>query len=176
VFLQILDDGRVTDGQGRTVNFSNTLIVMTSNLGSHIILGERNPVVRDAKIQELLRTSFKPEFLNRIDESIIFNSLTKDDINKIIYNEVDQVRKRLVEIGYKLEIDTNAVEFLAKEGYDENYGARPLARTIQRYVEDQIADEILSSNINEGETIKITFDTDKSEIIVKSEKAEKPKK
>ena len=89
---------------------------------------------------------------------------------------MDQVRKRLVEIGYKLEIDTNAVEFLAKEGYDENYGARPLARTIQRYVEDQIADEILSSNINEGETIKITFDTDKSEIIVKSEKPEKPKK
>ena len=189
IMLQIFDEGVITDGLGRKINFKNALIIMTSNIGVKELnqfgksIGFETPSTianEEARnhsiIEKALKKKFKPEFLNRIDESIIFNSLTKDDINKIIYNEVDQVRKRLVEIGYKLEIDTNAVEFLAKEGYDENYGARPLARTIQRYVEDQIADEILSSNINEGETIKITFDTDKSEIIVKSEKPEKPKK
>ena len=189
IMLQIFDEGVITDGLGRKINFKNALIIMTSNIGVKELnqfgksIGFETPSTianEEARnhsiIEKALKKKFKPEFLNRIDESIIFNSLTKDDINKIIYNEVDQVRKRLVEIGYNLEIDTNAVEFLAKEGYDENYGARPLARTIQRYVEDQIADEILSSNINEGETIKITFDTDKSEIIVKSEKPEKPKK
>jgi len=188
IMLQLFDEGQLTDGLGRKVNFKNALIILTSNVGvkelntfgktigfetATTIAGEdaRNRSI----IEKALKKKFKPEFLNRIDESIVFNSLKPEDINKIIYNEVAEVQKRLEEVGYKLEIEKEAVEFLAKEGYDENYGARPLARTIQRYVEDQVADEILSGNVKEGEIIKISFDSDKNEIAIKSDKTKSKK-
>ena len=188
LMLQLFDEGHLTDGLGRKVNFKNALIILTSNVGvkelntfGKTIGFETNNTLasEDARnrgiIEKALKKKFKPEFLNRIDESIVFNSLKPEDINKIIYNEVAEVQKRLEEVGYKLEIEKEAVEFLGKEGYDENYGARPLARTIQRYVEDQVADEILNENVKEGETIKIAFDSDKNEIIIKSDKAKSKK-
>lgn len=171
ILLQLLDEGHLTDGLGRKVNFKNALIIMTSNIGvkevnsfgknmgfdtASSILSEENKA-REI-IDKALKKKFKPEFLNRIDEAIIFNSLTGEDISKIIHLEIDSLAKRLAELNYKLKISKEAVDFLAKEGYDETYGARPLARTIQHYVEDVIADEILSNVVPDGTTINIGFD------------------
>ena len=130
------------------------------------IVNEENKA-RDI-IEKALKKKFRPEFLNRIDEAIIFRSLTEEDIHKIIYLEVESLEKRLNELNFKLKITKEAVEFLAKQGYDEAYGARPLARAIQHYVEDAIADEILNGAIKEGETISIDLDKDKQEITIKS--------
>ena len=184
ILLQLLDEGQLTDGLGRKVNFKNTLIILTSNLGVSELntfgksLGfETNATVANEEartrgiIEKALKKKFKPEFLNRIDESIIFNSLNQEDIHKIIYMELAKLEARLNEVHFKLDIDKDAVDFLAKEGYDEVYGARPLARTIQKYVEDQVADEILGGNINEGETIKVKFNKSKNEIFVKTKKS-----
>lgn len=184
ILLQLLDDGQLTDGLGRKVNFKNTLIILTSNLGVRELnnfgktLGfETSATIanEDARakaiIEKALKNKFKPEFLNRIDESIIFNNLKEEDIHKIIYLELAKLEARLNEVHFKLDIDKEAVEFLAKEGYDEVYGARPLARTIQKYVEDPVADEILSGNINEGETIKVKFNKTKNEIFIKTKKS-----
>lgn len=183
LLLQLLDEGQLTDGHGRKVNFKNTLIILTSNIGVSELnsmgkgLGfSTNATIAndEARVQSILlkalKKKFKPEFLNRIDDSIIFNSLTSEDINKIIYNEIGKLELKINEIGYKLKINKDAIEFIAKEGYDENYGVRPLARTIQRLVEDPIADELLSGNVVEGDTIKITLDKVKNEIVLKTTK------
>ena len=153
VFLQILDDGRVTDGQGRTINFSNTLIVMTSNLGSQIILGERNPVVRDAKIQELLRGSFKPEFLNRIDEVVVFDHLEKKDLSHIVEHYVDKLNKQLKDRDLTLKLTENAKTQLLEEGYDPDYGARPMKRVFQKRIQDKLALELLKGGMKPGELL-----------------------
>jgi ATP-dependent Clp protease ATP-binding subunit ClpC len=181
LLLQLLDEGHMTDGLGRKINFKNALIIMTSNIGvkevnsfgkslgfetAASIVNEENKA-RDI-IEKALKKKFRPEFLNRIDEAIIFRSLTEEDIHKIIYLEVESLEKRLNELNFKLKITKEAVEFLAKQGYDEAYGARPLARAIQHYVEDAIADEILNGAIKEGETISIDLDKDKQEITIKS--------
>lgn len=186
LLLQLLDEGQLTDGLGRKVNFKNTLIILTSNIGvkelntfgknlgfetSSSIANEEAKA--HAIIEKALKKKFKPEFLNRIDESIVFNGLKEDDIHKIIYKEIEKLEERIGEVGYKLRINKAAIDFLAKEGYDETYGARPLTRTIQRYVEDPIADEILSGNVNEGDVIKITFDKVKNEIVLKTDKTSK---
>jgi ATP-dependent Clp protease ATP-binding subunit ClpC len=186
ILLQILDEGHVTDGMGRRVNFKNTLIILTSNVGvkelsqfgTSIGFQTSSMVTNEDEraksiIEKALKKKFKPEFLNRIDESIIFNGLKLDDIQKIIHNEIAKLESRIGEVGYKIKLTKTAIEFLAKEGYHEEYGARPLARTIQRYVEDPIADEILSGNVKDGDTIKITFDKTKNEIVVKSDKTTK---
>ncbi len=180
ILLQMLDEGQLTDGLGRKVNFKNALIILTSNIGVRELSSfgknmgfETSATIANeeararAIIEKALKKKFKPEFLNRIDESIIFNGLKQDDIHKIIYKEIEKLENRIGEIGYKLKINKDAIEFLAKEGYDEAYGARPLARTIQRYVEDQVADEILSGNVKNGDILKISFDKSKNEIIVK---------
>ena len=156
VFLQILDDGRVTDGQGRTVNFTNTLIVMTSNLGSQIILGEKNPVLRDAKIQEVLRASLKPEFLNRIDEIITFSHLEKADLSKIISIYIDKLNAQLKDREIKIELTPRAKEQLCDEGYDADYGARPMKRVFQKRIQDKLSIELLKGKLH-GE-VKIDFD------------------
>jgi ATP-dependent Clp protease ATP-binding subunit ClpC len=170
ILLQLLDEGHLTDGLGRKVNFKNALIIMTSNIGvkeanafgkpmgfepDSMIINEESKV-RNI-IEKALKKKFKPEFLNRIDETIVFNSLKREDIGKIIYVELAKLEKRLEEMKYKLKVSESAIEFLAKEGYDEAYGARPLARTIQHYIEDAVADEILNENIKEGETISIDY-------------------
>jgi ATP-dependent Clp protease ATP-binding subunit ClpC len=178
-----LDEGQLTDGLGRKVNFKNALIILTSNIGvkevnsfgknmgfetAASIVNEENKA-RDI-IEKALKKKFRPEFLNRIDEAIIFRGLTEEDIHKIIYLEVENLEKRLLEMNFKLKISKEAVDFLAKQGYDEAYGARPLARAIQHYVEDAVADEILNGNIKEGETITIGFEKEREEITVKSNK------
>jgi ATP-dependent Clp protease ATP-binding subunit ClpC len=186
LLLQMLDEGQLTDGLGRKVNFKNALIILTSNIGVKELNTFGKSIGFDtgfsianeeararAIIEKALKKKFKPEFLNRIDESIVFNGLKEEDIHKIIYKEIEKLESRVLELGNKLKINKVAIEFLAKEGYDEAYGARPLTRTIQHYVEDPIADEILSGNVKEGDVIKITFDKTKNEIVVKSDKTAK---
>jgi ATP-dependent Clp protease ATP-binding subunit ClpC len=186
LLLQLLDEGMLTDGIGRKVNFKNALIILTSNIGIKestefgTTMGfetSKNGNTNKAQeiIEKALKKKFKPEFLNRIDEAIIFNSLNKEDINKIINLEILNLEKRIGEMNYKLKITKEAINFLAEEGYDEVYGARPLARAIQHHVEDQIADEILNGNIIEGETINISFDKTENRIVVKGGKPPKTK-
>ena len=143
IFLQVLDDGRITDGQGRTVNFSNTLIIMTSNLGSDVILNEKNPVIRDSKLQEILRGSFKPEFLNRIDEVVTFDHLQKIDLEAILKNMIVGINHQLAEKGFVLRLTPAATTQLLEEGYDPDFGARPMKRVFQKRIQDLIAMELL---------------------------------
>jgi len=150
IFLQVLDDGRITDGQGRTVNFANTLIIMTSNLGSDVILNEKNPVIRDSRLQEILRASFKPEFLNRIDEVVTFDHLVKGDIDQILGIMVRSLNKQLAEKGMMLELTGTAKERLLEEGYDPDFGARPMKRVFQKRVQDILAMEMLKGSIKAG--------------------------
>ena len=183
VLLQLLDEGHLTDGLGRKVNFKNTLIIMTSNIGVKEVSSfgktmgfqtASNILIEESRSREIiekaLKKKFKPEFLNRIDEAIVFNSLSEEDIHKIITLEINKLEERITELNFKLKISKESIEFLGKIGYDETYGARPLNRAIQHYIEDPIADEILNGNINEGETINITFNKEKQELIIKPSK------
>jgi len=180
ILLQVLDEGQLTDSFGRKINFKNCLIILTSNVGAKELnsfgksMGfQTDSVIANEEersrtiIEKALKKKFKPEFLNRIDEIIVFNSLKEEDIHKIIYNEIDKLKERVLEMGYNFKINKSAIEFVAKNGYDEAYGARPLNRAIQRYIEDPMADEILNGNFKEGETINITFDKTKNEIVIK---------
>jgi ATP-dependent Clp protease ATP-binding subunit ClpB len=159
--LQLLDDGRLTDGQGRTVDFRNTVVIMTSNLGSELWLSavedksQVKEVSRD-QINKLLQAHFRPEFLNRVDEIVVFHPLTKSDLAEIVDIQLAKVSALLRERGLTLEVDPSAREYLAEEGYDPDFGARPLKRTIQREVQDPLAIKVVSGEIGEGDTVKIT--------------------
>jgi len=155
VFLQVLDDGRLTDGQGRVVDFKNVIVIMTSNLGSELILGEENSQTIKAKLLELLKQNFRPEFLNRIDETVIFNRLGKAEIAKIVDIQLQLLRSRLVERKIELRFTNAAKELLAERGYDPLFGARPLKRTIQSDLENPLAKAIISGMFKEGDTITI---------------------
>jgi len=162
VLLQVLDDGRLTDGQGRVVDFKNTIIIMTSNLGSDLILnaGENGKNLSEIKkdIDVLLKSTFRPEFLNRIDEIVMFNRLSKDVISGIVINQLERVAKRLEDRHIKLEFDKNAVDFLCTVGYDPNFGARPVKRAVQNYVENPLAKELLVGKFGENSIVKVTSD------------------
>jgi len=166
VLLQILDDGRLTDGQGRTVDFKNTLIIMTSNLGSQWIqdLGEKEYQEMQTKVMEIVRSSFKPEFLNRIDEIIIFHSLGKEAIKKIVEIQLGLLNSRLAERKLSVKLDDAAKELLVEKGFDPVYGARPLKRVIQRMIQDPLALKLLSGDFSEGDSITITVDPQSHEI------------
>ena len=153
VLLQILDDGRITDGQGRTVDFKNTIIIMTSNLGSDHILD--NEINAHELVLNELRSTFKPEFINRIDEIIIFNSLSKNTINDILDKIIKEIEYRLKDKDLHLSITNKAKEYIINESYDEKYGARPIKRYVQRNIETLIAKEIVNDNIKYGSNIKI---------------------
>ena len=168
ILLQILDEGRLTDSFGRRVDFRNTILIMTSNIGAEYwrkqtTLGFRSEKEEvdyetiKAKLMEEVKRTFKPEFLNRIDEIIVFHPLTREDLQKIVEIEINEVRKRLVEQGYFLELTPEAKEFLIDKGFDPILGARPLRRAIQRYVEDPLAEEIIAGKFKTGETIKIVL-------------------
>ncbi len=159
VLLQVLDDGRITDGQGRTVNFKNTVLIMTSNIGSVEILNEENPEQREAKVNEVLRESFRPEFLNRIDEKIIFDRLSEGDLSNIIRLQLDLVEERLRKQNIGIEFDSDAVGYLAAEGFDPVYGARPLKRAIQKNILDPMSINILNGEFEEGDEVCISLDT-----------------
>lgn len=153
VLLQLLDDGRLTDGQGRTVDFRNTLVIMTSNLGSSLWLGEKK--VSREEVVHTLQDNFKPEFLNRIDEIIVFHPLAKEELSHIVGIQLQRVEKLLEERGYKLVISDTAQAYLADVGYDADFGARPLKRAIQRELQDPLAMKLLNGDFHPGETIRV---------------------
>ena len=159
ILLQILDDGRITDGQGRTVDFKNTIIVMTSNLGSEYIL-ENNTNSKQMVMSEL-KSTFKPEFINRIDEIIIFNSLSKEVVKEILDKIINDTEKRLINKNLKLIITDKAKDYIINSSYDEKYGARPIKRFVQKNIETLIAENIINDNIKYGDTITIDLDNDK---------------
>ena len=179
LLLQALDDGKMTDSLGRNIDFKNTIIIMTSNIGARQLqdfgtgvgFGTKNRTENDQNntksvIQNALKKSFAPEFLNRIDDVVIFNSLNKDDIVKIIDIELDKLFKRINSLGFKVELTKKAKIFVADKGYDEKYGARPLNRAIQKHIEDPLAEEIIQKNVKEGDLIKIDLDTKTEKILV----------
>ena len=169
ILLQILDDGRITDSQGRTVDFKNTIIILTSNLGSQYLLdgitpdGEISDAAR-AQVNELLKRSFRPEFLNRLDEIITFDQLDLNAIKQIVDIELKGLYKRVGELGYALQLSDAAKEFVAKKGYDVQFGARPLKRAIQNYVEDGLSERILSGEMKEGDSILVNLTEDGSNL------------
>ena len=157
VLLQVLDDGRMTDGKGRTVSFKNTIMIMTSNLGSHLImeLGQSDPEEMRRQVDELLHRQFRPEFLNRVDEIITFQGLTQKDLLQIVDIQVARMATRLKERKFSVELTEEAKLFLVDTGYDPSYGARPLKRAIQRYIENPLALEILEGRFSEGDRVVI---------------------
>jgi ATP-dependent Clp protease ATP-binding subunit ClpB len=166
VLLQILDDGRLTDGQGRTVDFKNTIIIMTSNLGSQVIqeLGGRDDEKMRELVMEAVRAHFRPEFLNRVDETLIFHTLSLAQIKQIVEIQLKRLEKRLAEKKLSLAVTDKAKEFLAKEGYDPVFGARPLKRSIQRLLQDPLARRLLEREFTEGDTVKV--DAARGELIL----------
>jgi len=160
VLLQVLDDGRMTDGKGRTVDFTNTILIMTSNLGSSLIMKMAEEHAShhsiNQQIEEILHQQFKPEFLNRIDETIIFHSLSKENMMDIVDIQLEKLTSRLSDRDLQLLIDDPAKRFLVETGYNPLFGARPLKRTIQRQLEDHLAMMLLNGQLTEGETIKIS--------------------
>ncbi|MBE9216338.1 ATP-dependent chaperone ClpB [Plectonema cf. radiosum LEGE 06105] len=165
IMLQILDDGRVTDSQGRTVDFKNTIIIMTSNIGSQFILdvagdNSRYEEMR-SRVMEAMRNSFRPEFLNRIDEIIFFHALEKSELRKIVLLQIERLRHRLSDRKMSLRLSDVAIDFLAEVGYDPVFGARPLKRAIQRELETQIAKSILRGEFNDGDTIFVDVENER---------------
>ena len=159
VLLQLLDDGRLTDGKGRTVDFKNTVVIMTSNLGSQFLTGDVTEGMR-RQVMDALREHFRPEFLNRVDEIIFFHALDREHLKQIIDIQLSGLIKRLEERKIRVELTDTAKEFLVREGYDPNYGARPLKRTIQRRVLDPLALRVLEGDFREGDTVVVDADGD----------------
>jgi len=187
MLLQVLDDGYLTDSLGRKIDFRNTIIIMTSNIGARklkdfgtgIGFGTASQKAQEddnarSVIENALKKSFAPEFLNRIDDVVIFNALEKEDINKIIDIELEKLLTRIEGLGYILTLTESAKNYIAEKGFDKQYGARPLKRAIQKYVEDALAEEIVASHLQEGDHIKIDLDTKTDELNISIEKAEKP--
>ncbi len=175
VFLQILDDGRLTDGQGRTVDFRNTIVIMTSNIGSHRILeyrgklGGAEEALMRATVMEELRAHFRPEFLNRVDETIVFHALSEEQLMEIVDIQLERVRARLAERRITLVLDAAAKRHLVKAGYDPAYGARPLKRTIQKELETPLGRKILAGDVKEGSTVHVGFNDITGELTFSSE-------
>ncbi len=168
LLLQILDDGRLTDSQGNTVSFQNTIIIMTSNAGSNLnnnSIGFGNETVDKGKIEDRLKDTFRPEFLNRVDEIIVFNSLNKEQLLQIVDLMLNDTKKVLLEKDITMEVSKVAKEYILEKGTNLKFGARPLRRAIQRYVEDEISEKILRGEIKNGQTIKIEYNSDKLEIV-----------
>ena len=185
LLLQALDDGHMTDSLGRKIDFKNTIIIMTSNIGTRQLkdFGQGVGFSTAAKqagaaahtrsvVQNALKKAFAPEFLNRIDDVILFNSLEREDIHNIIDIELKKVFQRVHDLGYKVTLSAKAKDFIADKGFDRQFGARPLKRAIQKYLEDPVAEEIINGNIKEGDTITVDYSEKKEEITVKV----KPKK
>jgi ATP-dependent Clp protease ATP-binding subunit ClpB len=163
VLLQVLDDGRLTDGQGRTVDFRNTLIIMTSNLGWEYLVnqpeGEDSDQVRE-QVMAIVRAHFRPEFLNRVDEIILFHRLKREHMGRIVDIQMQRLAKLLADRKITVQLDEAAKEWLGKKGYDPAYGARPLKRVIQKFVQDPLAGMLLEGKVHDGETVKISAGKD----------------
>jgi ATP-dependent Clp protease ATP-binding subunit ClpC len=189
MLLQVLDDGYLTDSLGRKIDFRNSIIIMTSNIGSRKLkdfgtgvgFGTASQKAQESAnarsvIENALKKSFAPEFLNRIDDVVVFNTLEKEDINKIIDIELEKLLERINELGYVLKLSKAAKDYIAEKGFDKQYGARPLKRAIQKYIEDALAEEIITSHIQSGDKIIMDLDKKNQELTIKIEKAEKPAK
>lgn len=188
LLLQALDDGQMTDSLGRKIDFKNTIIIMTSNIGARQLkdFGQGVGFTTSAKkeqeedhskgvIENALKKAFAPEFLNRIDDVIMFNSLSREDIHKIIDIELNSLYGRINGLGYIIKVTDEAKDFISDKGYDSQFGARPLKRAIQKYLEDPLAEEIIKSNLTEGDVIEVGFDKDKEEITINISKPKEPK-
>ena len=182
LLLQVLDEGRLTDSNGRVVNFRNTILIMTSNIGSRELedyghgigfeaAGKNIDTNRKAVVDKAIKKAFSPEFINRIDEQIYFKQLERQDIERIIDIELKQLRKRVADAGYRLHITPGAKCFIASEGFDPKYGARPLRRAIQNYVENPVAEFIISATLNreekaEGTALRICLNRSKDDTVI----------
>jgi len=188
MMLQVLDDGQLTDSFGRKVDFKNTIIIMTSNIGSRQLkdfgsgVGFNTQAKRSGKttyaqgvIENALKKAFAPEFLNRIDDVVVFNSLERDDIHKIIDIELKGLYGRIHQLGYKVRVTEKAKDFLVEKGWDPHFGARPLKRSIQKYIEDELAEEIIKTKLGEGDTIVIDYSKTAAKITIKIKKKTKKK-
>jgi len=186
ILLQVLDDGLLTDSYGRKIDFKNTIIIMTSNIGSRQLkdfgtgMGFNTTAKQASKntemkgvIENALKKTFAPEFLNRIDDVVMFNALERKDIHSIIDIELKHLYKRVKDLGYKLTLTTKAKDFIAEKGWDPHFGARPLKRAIQKYIEDELAEEIIKARVQEGDTIRIDYDTKKEKIKIGIRKPKK---
>jgi len=184
ILLQVLDDGILTDGLGRRVDFRNTIIIMTSNIGVRDLkdfgtgIGFASAQKRESEeeamkstIQNALKRAFSPEFLNRLDDVIVFNSLQRENIHKIIDITLKKLFDRIMQIGYNVELTDKAKDFIAEKGYDHQFGARPLNRAIQKYLEDPVAEEILRGEVEEGGTIMADYEGKGDVITIKVKKA-----
>ena len=189
MLLQVLDDGQLTDSFGRRVDFKNTIIIMTSNIGSRQLkdfgsgVGFNTQAKQSGRsshtqgvIENALKKAFAPEFLNRIDDVIIFNNLERDNIHKIIDIELQGLYSRIHQMGYKISVTTKAKDFLVEKGWDPHFGARPLKRSIQKYIEDELAEEIIKTKLKEGDTIVIDYSKTKEKITIKIRKKKPSKK
>jgi ATP-dependent Clp protease ATP-binding subunit ClpC len=182
----LLDDGTLTDSLGRKVDFKNTIVIMTSNIGSRQLkdfgtgVGFNTAAKVDNEgghsrsvIEGALKKAFAPEFLNRIDDVVIFNSLSREDIHKIIDIELNHLYKRVEDLGYKLKLTEKAKDFISEKGYDSSFGARPLKRAIQKYVEDPLAEEIIKAELVEGDIIEVDLAEDNESLLVNVNKPAK---
>jgi ATP-dependent Clp protease ATP-binding subunit ClpC len=189
LLLQVLDEGQLTDSLGRKVDFRNTVVIMTSNIGARQLkdFGQGVGFSTTAKadqadthsrgvIESALKKAFAPEFLNRIDDVVVFNSLGKEEIFKIIDIELKSLFGRISDLGYQIQLTDAAKEFIAEKGYDANFGARPLKRAIQKYLEDPIAEEILKGDLHEGDTLEIDVDAETKELKILDKPKNRKKK
>jgi ATP-dependent Clp protease ATP-binding subunit ClpB len=159
ILLQVLDDGRLTDGQGRTVDFRNTIIVLTSNLGSDILAAQpegEDVAMAYGQVMQVVRAHFRPEFLNRLDEIILFRRLQRADMAAIVDIQLNRLRALLADRKITLDLDSSALDWLAAEGYDAVYGARPLKRVIQRYLQNPLAGMILDGSVKDGDAVQVS--------------------
>ena len=186
MLLQVLDDGHLTDSLGRKIDFRNTIIIMTSNIGARKLkdfgqgvgfgtAAQTSQADANAKgvIENALKKTFAPEFLNRVDDVMIFNNLDRDDIHKIIDIELEILFSRIKALGYDLTLTKKAKDYIADKGFDSDYGARPLNRAIQKYIEDALAEEIINSKLKEGDAITMDLDDKKNELSIKIKKQKK---
>ncbi len=189
LLLQVLDDGHMTDGLGRKIDFKNTILIMTSNIGARQLadfgsgVGFGTKAKEEARdenaqivVQNALRKAFSPEFLNRVDDMIMFNSLKREDIHKIIDLELAKLYFRLNNLGYQIELTEKAKDFIVDKGYDEKFGARPLKRAIQKFIEDPLAEEIIKSTLQEGDVIKMDLNDSNDGLVVVIEKGQSKEK
>jgi ATP-dependent Clp protease ATP-binding subunit ClpB len=160
VLLQVLDDGRLTDGHGRTVDFTNTVLIMTSNLGSEFIEPDLSDEVVHERVMSAVRSSFRPEFLNRVDDIVVFHRLTKEDLRHIVEIQVEHLSRRLRDRRIDLVLTDGALDWLAEHGYDPVYGARPLKRLIQRELGDRLAFAMLDGEVSDDSAVKVEAGVD----------------
>jgi ATP-dependent Clp protease ATP-binding subunit ClpC len=183
ILLQVLDEGQLTDSLGRRVDFRNTIVIMTSNIGTRELkdfgqgVGFATKTRQDAAneyskgvIQKALKRAFAPEFLNRIDDVVLFNTLSREHIHKIIDIELEGLYQRVKTLGFEIKLSDEAKDYVLDKGYDIQYGARPLKRAIQKYLEDPMAETIIKSSLVEGDTMVVDFDKEKEEIVVAIQK------